>query len=289
MPYRKGSTKASAEPEKETSNGQIMDNDFIPLDDLVYAPLHALAQSNHKLRAQIIDAIKSMGTSKQKGQEETIHLKNINIAYDQLRPEAEDGYSVDSLQVQVPLLSIVPVANLNVKKAEIDFSTEIKAMNNEETGDTKINARICAPSQRDSDFLPKVTYKLQIASLPATEGILRLTDSLSSSQVAKKIDSRPVAVSGDLGSDEQKSMLAETKKLRSKINKLKQLHQKISDMIDEQERLHQISKDAFEEDTFEFDKDKYLMAQSNVVNRMMEYQEQIMNMEIKYGLEKDYE
>ncbi len=289
MPYRKGSTKASAEPEKETSNGQIMDNDFIPLDDLVYAPLHALAQSNHKLRAQIIDAIKSMGTSKQKGQEETIHLKNINIAYDQLRPEAEDGYSVDSLQVQVPLLSIVPVANLNVKKAEIDFSTEIKAVNNEETGDTKINARICAPSQRDSDFLPKVTYRLQIASLPATEGILRLTDSLSSSQVAKKIDSRPVAVSGDLGSDEQKSMLAETKKLRSKINKLKQLHQKISDMIDEQERLHQISKNAFEEDTFEFDKDKYLMAQSNVVNRMMEYQEQIMNMEIKYGLEKDYE
>lgn len=45
----------------------------------------------------------------------------------------------------------------------------------------------------------------------------------------------------------------------------------------------------FEEDTYEFDKDKYLMAQSNVINRIMEYQEQIMNMEIKYGLEKDYE
>lgn len=289
MPYRNESTIGISEPEEEKRSEEIMDNDFIPLDDLVYAPLHALAQSNHRLRAQIIDAIKAMGSSKQNGQEETIHLDNINIAYDQLRPEGDEGYSVDSLQVQVPLLSIVPVTNLNVEKAEIDFSTEIKAVNNEETGVTGINARICAPSQRESDFLPKVSYKLHIASIPATEGILRLTDALSASQVAKKLDTRPVAVSGDLGSDEQKSVLLETKKLKAKISKLKQLHQKISDMIAEQERLHQISKDAFEEDTYEFDKDKYLMAQSNVVNRIMEYQEQIMNMEIKYGLEKDYE
>lgn len=285
MPYR----KETAGPEEEKSGGGIMDNDFIPLDDLVYAPLHALAQSGHRLRAQIVDAIKSMGTSKQNGQEETIHLNNINIAYDQLRPEAEEGYSVDSLQVQVPLLSIVPISNLNVEKAEIDFSTEIKAVNNEETGETKINARICAPSQRDSDFLPKVSYKLQVAAIPATEGILRLTDSLSSSQVAKKLDTKPVAVSGDLGSEEQKGVLLETKKMKAKISRLKQLHQRISDMIAEQERLHQISKDAFVEDTYEFDKDKYLMAQSNIVNRIMEYQEKIMNMEIKYGLEKDYE
>ena len=98
-----------------------------------------------------------------------------------------------------------------------------------------------------------------------------------------------MAVTGDLGSDEQKNVLEEIKKLKAKIGRLKQLHQKISGMIDEQEKLHQISKDAFEEDTYEFDKDKYLMAQSNVINRIMEYQEQIMNMEIKYGLEKDYE
>ncbi len=289
MSYRRETAAGAPDPEEEKGNGEIMDNDFIPLDDLVYAPLHALAQSGHRLRAQIVDAIKSMGTSKQNGQEETIHLNNINIAYDQLRPEAEEGYSVDSLQVQVPLLSIVPVSNLNVEKAEIDFSTEIKTVNNEETGETRINARICAPSQRDSDFLPKVSYRLKIASIPATEGILRLTDALSSGQVAKKIDSRPVAINGDLGSAEQKNVLSETKKLKAKISRLKQLYQKISDMIAEQERLHQISMDAFEEETFEFDKDKYLMAQSNVINRIMEYQERIMNMEIVYGLEKDYE
>lgn len=287
MPFGK-----SKKPQQGESTGQskeVMDNDFILLDDLVYAPLHALAQSNHRLKAEIVEAIRGLGTSKQNGQEEVIHLNNINIAYDQVRPEGEEGYSVDNLQVQVPLLSIIPVNNLGVDKAIISFATEVKAVNNAETGVTKINARICSPSQRDSDFLPRVAYKLQISSIPATEGILRLTDALSTNQVAKKTDTTPVVLSGDLGSEEQKKILKKNKMLRAKVNKLRQLYQRISDMMAEQERLQQISKDAFEEDTYEFDRDKYLMAQSSIINRIMEYEEQIVDKEILYGLERDYE
>ncbi|MBR5636748.1 MAG: DUF2589 domain-containing protein [Pseudobutyrivibrio sp.] len=275
--------------DKDGNNESIMDSDFIPLDDLVYAPLYAIAKSNQQLRADILQSIRAMGTSKQNGQEEVIHMNNINIAYDQIRPEGDDGYSVDNLQVQVPLLSMVPVTNLGVDKAEINFSTEVKAVDNPNTGERKINARICSPSQRESDFLPKISYKLQVSSIPATEGILRLTDALSSSQVAKKIGSTPIAISGDFGTDEQKNIIQKIKVLKAKIGKLNQLHQKISEMIDEQERLHQLSKDSFEEDTYEFDRDKYKMAQSNIINRIMEYKEEIMNMEISYGLDKDYE
>ncbi|MBP5594729.1 DUF2589 domain-containing protein [Pseudobutyrivibrio sp.] len=287
MPYRSKSDESSMD--KDGNNESIMDSDFIPLDDLVYAPLYAIAKSNQQLRADILQSIRAMGTSKQNGQEEVIHMNNINIAYDQIRPEGDDGYSVDNLQVQVPLLSMVPVTNLGVDKAEINFSTEVKAVDNPNTGERKINARICSPSQRESDFLPKISYKLQVSSIPATEGILRLTDALSSSQVAKKIGSTPIAISGDFGTDEQKNIIQKIKVLKAKIGKLNQLHQKISEMIDEQERLHQLSKDSFEEDTYEFDRDKYKMAQSNIINRIMEYKEEIMNMEISYGLDKDYE
>ena len=264
------------------------DSDFIPLDDLVYAPLHALAKSNQQLKAQVVEAIKSMGTLKQNGQEESVCLNNINIAFEQVRQEGEEGYSVDSLQVQVPLLSIVPITNLNVEKAQIDFSTEVKAEKGEEGG-CAITARICAPEPRESDFLPRVSYRMKITSLPATEGIMRLTDMLSSNQIAKKTDTTPVAVDGNLGSEDQKNTWQEVTKLRTKIKKLKQLYQKITDMIAEQERLRQISEDAFAEDTREFDKDKYLMAQSHITNRIMEYQEIIMNREIEFGLNKDYE
>lgn len=264
------------------------DSDFIPLDDLVYAPLHALAKSNQQLRAQVVEAIKSMGTVRQSGQEEVVRLNNINIAYDQVRPEGDEGYSVENLQMQVPLLSIVPITNLNVEKAEIDFSTEVRAEKQDE-GQCVINARICSPEQRESDFLPRVSYKLQITSLSATEGIMRLTDMLSSNQIAKKTDATPVAVDGNLGSADQKNTWMEVSKLKAKIKRLKQLYQKVSDMIADQERMEQISKDAFEEVSREFDKDKYMMALSNIANRIMEYQERIMNQEIQFGLDKDYE
>ncbi|MBO5146622.1 MAG: DUF2589 domain-containing protein [Lachnospiraceae bacterium] len=286
--YYGGEYYEGDEEGEDSSGGGFKESDFIPLDDLVYAPLHALAKSNQQLRAQVVDAIKSMGTLRQNGTEETVRLNNINIAYEQVRPEGEEGYSVDNLQMQVPLLSIVPITNLNVEKAEIDFSTEVKAEKSDE-GKCAITARICSPEQRESDFLPRVTYKMQISSLPATEGILRLTDLLSSNQIAKKTDTTPVAVDGNLGSDDQKNTWQEVSKMKAKIKRLRQLYQKITDMIAEQERLQQISYDAFEEDTREFDKDKYLMAQSNIANRIMEYQEKIMNKEIEFGLEKDYE
>jgi hypothetical protein len=280
--------KENEEKEGGAAEAGYKESDFIPLDDLVYAPLHALAESNRQLRAQVVDAIKSMGTVQRNGTEENIHLNNINIAYEQVRPEGEDGYSVDNLQMQVPLLSIIPITNLNVEKAEIDFSTEVRAEKGEE-GQCSITARICSPEQRESDFLPRVSYKMKITSLPATEGIMRLTDTLSSNQIAKKMDSIPVAVDGNLGSEEQKNTMQDVTKLRAKIKRFKQLYQKISDMITEQERIQQISRSAFEEDTREFDRDKYLMAQSNIANRIMEYQEKVMNLEIEYGLTKDYE
>lgn len=273
---------------QENTTGTILDSDFIPLEDLVYAPLCALANSNQQLRAHIIETIRNMGTKEQGNKEEIIHLNHMNLAYDQVRQE-EDGYSVDNLQLEVPLLSIIPLNQLNVEKAEIDFSTEVKSVVNKEKQETKVYARICSPSQRDSDFLPRVTYKLEVKSLPASEGILRIIDSLSSTQVAKKRNTRPIAVTGDWGSEEQKKVLQETKKLKAKIHRLKQLYQKIDDMILEQERLKQVSSDCFVEDTYDFDKDKYLMAQSNIVNRIMEYQERIMTLEIKFGLEHDYE
>lgn len=261
---------------------------FIPLDDLVYAPLHALAQSNQQLRAQVVETIRSMGVLRQDGAEETVQLANLNIAYEQVRQDGDEGYSVDDLRMQVPLLSIIPLVNLNVEKAEIDFSTEVR-VEREETGECAVMARICSPEQRESDFLPRVSYRVRIGSLPATEGVMRLTDLLNADQTAKKMDSTPVAVDGNLGSEDQKQLWQEVSGLRARTRKLKQLYQKIADMIAEQERLEQIGRETCAEMTREFDRDKYLMAQTNIANRIMEYQEKIMNREIEFGLERDYQ
>lgn len=211
----------------------MVDSNFIPLDDLVYAPLHALAQSDQQLRTQVVETIKSMGVLRLNGTE------------------------------------------VRVERAE--------------TGECVVMARICSPEQRESDFLPRVSYRVRIGSLPATEGVMRLADMLGASQIARKLDTTPVAVDGNLGSEDQKHTWQEVSGLRARIKKLKQLHQKITDMITEQERMEQMGREAFAETAKEFDRDKYLMAQANIINRIMEYQEKIMNREIEFGLEKDYQ
>lgn len=268
---------------KKNSDGGIMESNFILLDELVYAPLHALAESNQRLRAHVVDAIRSMGSVKQNGQEEIIHLDNMNIAYDQVRQEGEDGYSVDNLQLQIPLLSVVPVTNLTVEKAEIEFATEVRADTDKE-GKVKINGRICSPEQRDSNFLPRVSYHMDIKAIPATEGIMRLTDILSSNQIAKQLDTTPVTMEGNLSTEEQKNTWQEISELKTNIKKLKQLYQKVTDTLLEQEKLYQISNDAYPEDTYEIDKNKYLKAQSDIMNRIMAEQEKIVALELANGL-----
>ena len=269
--------------DRKGGDPNIMDNDFMQLDELVYAPLHALAESNQRLRAHVVDSVRSMGSVKQNGQEEIIHLDNINIAYDQVRQEGDEGYSVDNLQLQIPLLSVVPVTNLTVKKAEIDFAVEVRT-DTDKDGKVKINGRICSPEQRESNFLPRVSYHMEIKSIPATEGIMRLTDLLSSSQMAKQLDTTPVAMDGSLGSEQQKDTWLKISQLRTDIKKWRQLYRKVTDTLEEQERLYQISNEAYPEETYRFDRNKYLKAQSDITNRIMEAQEQIMTLEIENGL-----
>lgn len=274
--------------DEDESQGNYKENDFIDLNDLVYAPLYALAKSNQQLRASVVEAIKSMGTVKQNGKEESIQLKNINIAYEQMRQEDGDDYSVDNLQMQVPLLSIIPITSLNVEKAQIEFSTEVK-VENDENGQCRIMARICSPEQREGDHLPRVNYKLKVSSLAATEGIMRITDLLSANQIAKKLDTTPIDLDGNLSSGRRKNTWQEVSALKARVKKLKQLYQKISDMLMEQERTKLISENALTDDVCEFDRDKYLTAQSSIASRIIEYQDQIMSEEIAFGLENDFQ
>lgn len=271
--------------EEQKSSTSLMDSDFISLDDLVYAPLHALAESNLRLTEHVVDAIKSMGSIQQDGQEEIIHLDNMNLAYEQVRQEG-DGYSIDDLQLQVPLLSIVPITNLNVEKAQIEFATEVHSHIDKE-GNVKINGRICSPEPRDSDFLPRVSYHMEIKSTPATEGVMRITDLLNSNQLAKQIDTTPITPDGNTGSEEQKAVRQKIAKLQGEIKRLKALYEKIRDTITEQEKLYEICKDNKENALYQVDKTKYIDKQMEIARKIMRAQEEIITLEIAGELERE--
>lgn len=272
---------------QDGGDAEYQDSDFIRLEELVYAPLHALASANQQLRSEVLETVRSMATVKQQGREEVIQLDTMNIAYDQVRNEEEDSCRVDKLQMQLPLLSLVPLSSLTIEKAEIGFAAEICVTGEQE--EYAVKARICSPEQRESDFLPKVNYNLQVGSVPAAEGILRLTDLLSANQVVQQTDTTPVGVQGKLGTEEQKQIWKEVDHLKAKTKRLKILFQKVQTMLEEQERLYQISRDGFGENAYDYDRDKYAMVKTNIMNRIMKYQTRIMDLEIAYGLDHDYE
>lgn len=277
----------TARGEAAGGDAEYQEDEFIRLEELVYAPLHALVSSNQKLRSEVLETVRSMATVRQQGQEEVVQLNTMNIAYDQVRNEEENSCRVDKLQMQLPLLSLVPLHGLAIEKAEISFAAEVCVTGEQE--EYAVKARICSPEQRESDFLPKVNYNLQVGSVPAAEGILRLTDLLSANQVVQQTDTTPVGVQGKLGTEEQKQIWKEIDRLRAKVKRLKALFQKVQKMLEEQERMYQISRDGFAENAYDYDRDKYAMVKTNIINRIMKYQTQIMDLEIAYGLDHDYE
>ena len=271
---------------KEKNNGSkrqetILDSDFVNLDDLIYAPLHALAESNYKLRSEVINNVQNMATV-DNGNDGTIYnLKNINIAYDQVRADVDYSYSVDKLQVQVPLLSLVPVTNLGIKEAEIEFSTEVRTQENIEKKERKFEARVCSPEQRNSDFLPRVSYKVKVKSIPATEGIMRLIDSLNANQVVKKMESQIISANGNATNDKQKVEMATLNELKSRVTTLKQLYAKVNDILDEMEQLKKI-KSPSDTNKSEYDKTFFEGRKKAIVDEIIKSQDEIMRKEISY-------
>lgn len=277
--------KVSAQGTERKGKNEYIDNQFILLDDLVYAPLHALAHSNMQLQASVVEAIRSLGTVKQNGRDEVVHLDNMNIAYEHLKPEEQEGYSVENVQLKVPLLSIVPVNNLNVKRAEIGFSTEIKVMN-ESDDRYKVNARICSPEQRSTDYLPKVSYNMEVRSVSAMEGLLRVTDLLSANPVAKQLDTVSLSPEGAVRSEKYSQLTQMRDKLSVQEKKLSALYQKITDTIRSQEKLQELNGKQEQKKKYQFNKESYEKFQDDIMEEVMRLKEQILQMDIQLAKEE---
>lgn len=228
--FSRRKTEPSKMPCEQNSENTYMGNDFIELKNLIYAPLEALAESNFQLQRSTLRALQEMGTLKKDGDESIIHLKTTNLAYEHIKPEQDDGYSVENIQLQVPTISLIPLNNLAVKKAEIDFSTEIH-VNNDEENSFQIYARICSPEQRKTDFFPKVSYKMKVESLPATEGFLRILDMLGSSQVGRQLENKMILPDGSIQSEEMQKLYQDKMVIRNRINSLQTLYKTITNRI----------------------------------------------------------
>lgn len=255
----------------ETTNDT---SQFFPLDELVYAPLKAVALSNLNLGTSFIDNIKSLGTVKHIGNEEVLFLKKLNIEYDKLHPSENNDTYIEKVEMQVPLLSLIQIPNLNIKNAEVDFQAEVAVV--EDKGNKKgIVARICSPQTRKTDELPKIEYKIKLKSAGVTEGYMRIIDALDSSPVSKKINASPLTSSRNVPEALQASF-DQKRKLQKQLDILYGLYNDISEFIKENESANE----SFFINDREFSKQKYEDMKQDILSKILKIKEAMLENKI---------
>lgn len=265
----------------ESSKTKVMDNDFMPLQELVYASLQALEESNIRLHNHAINTIKRLTSNTATNTDDIIHLKNLSLAFDQIHPD-DDGYCLDKMQLDIPLLSIIPLTNLAIEKAEIDFSAEI-CTEIDNDGKKVINAKVTSPEQRDTDHLPHISYKITVASEPGTEGLLRITDIMNTNQIARKTDSTPVSLSGELADESQKKNWKEINHLKTNVKRLTRLYSKISEIFSAQKNIRQGMSN--NDKAALLDEQKFEEYKNTIGESIIKFQNQIAELETKSCME----
>lgn len=214
----------------EFENNTTTENKFTDLKDLVEAPLLAVAGSNVTLGKSIMDYIQTSGTQTTIYNEKVTVLENINLGYQQVKQGDNHTQVIEDMALQVPLLSIMPISNLQIKKAKIDFNAEVRGVE-DENHNIHYQARVCAPESRSTDYLSKIHFEIEVESSDMNEGMARCMDVLNLHQIPKKIDARPTDATGNVLNAQKKENFEKKNQLNQEINSTNIAVKKLEDFI----------------------------------------------------------
>lgn len=210
-------------------------NHFVNLDELVYTPLRAVAQSNVQLSGSVMDLIASTGDTNPADANDTIHLKTVNLAYEQINNDSINGKVLEEIGLKIPLISIVPITNLQVKKTKVAFDAEIKKTkkNKKTKNHYNMEARICSPlkQRRKDDGLPKISFEIELENVAVPEGMARFVDILNANPIPETLSSKQINDSGEVITGDDAVYYQKLKDLRLNEYKLNLAGEKLSGLI----------------------------------------------------------
>ncbi|WP_224555590.1 DUF2589 domain-containing protein [Pectobacterium versatile] len=174
----------------------------LPMNALIGAPLQAACEAQVMMAKATVDFINEIGfiTTYKDGNENIIdkkEVRNIKFEYQQNIPQQTNEGIINILQdmeINVPLLSIVNIPALSVKKVDITFDMEVKSAveekksSDESTGlnaggglfgwGVKIKGNVSAhqESTRKTDNSAKYHIEVHAADEGMPEGLSRVLD-----------------------------------------------------------------------------------------------------------------
>ncbi len=163
----------------------------LPMNELIGAPLSAAADASIRLADSTAGFINKVGFDKDG------KVRTVAFGYTKKTPNEDGTSKEDSLQVDVPMLAIVPIPNLQVDEVNILFDMEVKTSEKSESSlDLEARAKASigfgmfkaevsgsvsshSSNTRSSDNSAKYHVDVKAANHGIPEGLARVLDMLA--------------------------------------------------------------------------------------------------------------
>ena len=181
-----------------------------------------------------MDLISSTGDINPTDESNTIHLKTVNLAYEQINNDSMNGKTIEEVGLKIPLVSVLPITNLQIKKTKLNFDAEIKKIHRDNKNNKYImESRVCASSKqrRKDDGLPKLSFEIELESVPISEGMARIVDILNANPIPQILSSKQVDDRGEIVVGEEAEYYQKMKLLKSKEARINRISDKLTSLI----------------------------------------------------------
>lgn len=173
----------------------------LPMEALISKPLTAAANAQGSLALLTEDFIKRVGLEEDSDTPGSYTARTVSFSYNLPVPPNKDGeIKFHKCSIQVPILAIVNVPSLSVKKVEIEFSMEVKtASSHSDSVDTSTtisgsyggwwspwsgsvtgNVSTSDKNERSSSTAAKYFVKVEARDDGPPEGLSKVLDILAS-------------------------------------------------------------------------------------------------------------
>ena len=173
----------------------------LPIEDLIVAPLTGMAKGQAKLNDVTWKYISEVAFVKNE-KTKKIEARKLDVEMQRVMTDQTTGeQSIQKLQSSVPMLPLVPLPSLAITSADINFTMEVKQSTSEKSStDTEASVEASATggfwgmkysvkvagkvathkeNTRSTDNSAKYEVNVHAEQLPATEGMLKLSDYLT--------------------------------------------------------------------------------------------------------------
>jgi hypothetical protein len=172
----------------------------LPIEDLIVSPIVGMAKGQAKLNDVTWKYISEVAFVTDKDGKTS--ARSLDVEMNRVVTDGATGeQTVQTLYSKVPMLPLVPLPSLAITSADIEFTMEVKSSEVDKSStDTETSASVSASggfwgmkysvsmagkvsthkeNTRSTDNSAKYNVKVHAEQLPATEGMLKLSDYLT--------------------------------------------------------------------------------------------------------------